>query len=387
MRSGDADFDEALVRRHALRLALPLRVVDAGWRTPPAGNLQARARELRRHSLEQAQGVDGVILLGHQAWDQSESILAALAKGKAPGSWTGMSPREGAWLRPLLGLPADWIRRRCRDLRLEWREDASNQATPYDRNLLRHHWLAPLRGIYGPEPDLLLARLAENMCRVALEWQEVAGELLDNLDLRPNEIGWSLERAPFLPYHEAGVREALRLLGRRLGLWARDPSTALLDRLAGFIQNGHSGARHSLGPVWMAEAGRDRLWLTRGRPEACSATLEPGRRTPLGSLEAGWCEPEGSVAHSWRPLATDARARVEIRRWRPGDKLRTGPAVRRSLADLMGERGFAPSQKLLQWVVTVDEAVCWCPGLAEAWRPDRHAARHQHAIWVDTWPS
>jgi tRNA(Ile)-lysidine synthetase-like protein len=262
LRGRDADEDERQARRQAFRLGLPLRVVDCRWCRPPRGNVQATARRLRRAQLLAARAEGGVILLGHQADDQGESTLAALAKGKSPLAARGMCGREGVWLRPLLEHPAAWIRARCRALGLAWREDASNHDGSYERGHLRHVWLSPLR-TGGAEADLLLARMGGHLGALHREIEQAAEELIACLDLRPSEVGWSLERRPFLRYHEPVALAALRLLGKRLGMWSRDPARAWMESWLRFMREGRPGARMSINGEWMAEATRGRVRLLR----------------------------------------------------------------------------------------------------------------------------
>ncbi|MFA7330835.1 MAG: tRNA lysidine(34) synthetase TilS [Candidatus Delongbacteria bacterium] len=381
-RGADSDRDERLVRVQAARLGWPLSVACAP--PLPAGrNKQDWARECRRHVLESCAGPDDVILLGHQAWDQSETVLAGLLKGKAPWGLRPLQERDGRWLRPLLGVGGAELRRRCGELGLEWREDASNADGTHERGHLRHRLLAPLRQVAGDEVDQLLAGIARKLAQAALEHAGNLEDLLVKLDLQPTPVGWSLERAPFLPYHEALSPDLLRRLGRRLGWWSRDPARRTLSLWARQLAEARSGSRFPLGSGRWLELGRERAWVVDGPWRPQLRRLRPGQEIQLLGKRISWNA--GPLAgESWRPAAGDEARTVLLRSWLPGDRLRVSPTARRLLADLMGERGYAPAQKRLQLVLQVDGEIRWCPGLGRAWPPEPSGAKSPHTIWVGT---
>lgn len=383
-RGAESDWDEALVRGLARSLGVPLCVGSYDPGLPAGANRQAWARRCRRRLLEACAGGPAPILLGHQAWDQSESVLAALLKGKAPWGVRTLSEREGRWLRPMLGLSGAEVRDRCRELGLEWREDASNSGEQYERGCLRHRWLSPLRARAGDEVDLLLARIALNLAQAGSEHARNVEELLVKLDLKPNPLGWSLERAAFLPYHEALSPDLLRSLGRRLRLWSRDPARSNLERVARGLATGRSGSCLPLGGKAWLELGRERAWLLCRPPRPQLRLLRPGLTIQLPGSRIGWNEGDEGPAERWYPSRMESQGTVLLRSWLPGDRLRSGPQRRRSLVDWMGERGYVPAQKRLQWVLQVDGEIRWCPGLGSAWPPTDPGEQGSQPIWVRT---
>jgi tRNA(Ile)-lysidine synthetase-like protein len=372
-RGAESDHDEAFVRNLALGWGLDLRVAVFTPSTTQVNRLDW-ARRCRRALLESLAGPDGVILLGHQAGDQSETVLAGLLEGRAPWGVHALRERNACWIRPLLALPADVIKQRLRQLGIPWREDRSNRDTTRLRGWLRHEVLAPLRRGAPEELDLLLGRVAHGLMEAGDFRHQHLVELLDNLDLRPVPGGTSLERAGFLPYHEPLSGDLLRLLGRQLGLWGRDPTPATLQAWARMLAEGRPGRRIPLGRATWMDLGRTRAWLLRRLPTPQVRLMRPGGRQLLGGVELGWGTPPPDarlgpiLAGQW----------LAARTWLPGDCWENG----KSLAERMGRLGYPPARKSLQPVVVSNNHVVWAPGLDPDHAPDGHKDFHQPRVWV-----
>ncbi|MFO8154983.1 MAG: tRNA lysidine(34) synthetase TilS [Pseudomonadota bacterium] len=129
-------------RVEAERLGLPyvcFRVdATAGAREAPEGV----AREARYHALQRALSPGEVLLTGHHADDQAETVLLQLMRGAGPRGLAGMPrhrPLGVGWLgRPLL----EWGRAELHDWLgaegLSWIEDPGNKRPEPERNFVRH---------------------------------------------------------------------------------------------------------------------------------------------------------------------------------------------------------------------------------------------------------
>jgi hypothetical protein len=227
--------------------------------------------------------------------------------------------------------------------------------------------------------ERLLDEVGREVAAMSRERKQKVMELLDKLDLQPTECGSSLEREAILSYHGAVVRETLRQLGRRLGLWGRDPSTTHLDRAVAALQSGRRGSRIRLGSAWL-EIGGPRAWLVMQAVRPFDQELRPGQELRAGVWRVGWGAPPAEVALLWHPAAMGGPSAVRLRRWRAGDRIRQGPDRRPLLADLMGILGYTPAQKGLQLVVEQGGEVVWCPGVARAW--PGNAVGNVEPIWM-----
>ncbi len=142
---------------------------------------EARARSARYRALaEAAHGVEGeqpaVVLLGHTADDQAETVLLGLARGSGARSIRGMAAiaclpehPEIPALRPLLDLRREDLREGLRCAGISWVEDPTNEPTSQwraqdgtmlRRTAVRHRSLPALQEDLGPGVIESLARTA-----------------------------------------------------------------------------------------------------------------------------------------------------------------------------------------------------------------------------------
>lgn len=118
------------------------------------GNAEGRARVLRYEALEglaREQGCE-IIVTGHHADDQFESLLMSLIRGSGLSGLRGIAPRRrlapGLHLvRPMLGVTRAEAESLCRDAKVEWRTDRTNLEGEGLRALLRRGPLAAIEAL------------------------------------------------------------------------------------------------------------------------------------------------------------------------------------------------------------------------------------------------
>lgn len=168
----EADEDE----RHCAELCRRLEVtleVERPQRPDGPGNLQAWARDVRYAAAARlAEPAGALMVTGHTADDQAETILYRLASSPSRRALLGMRPKDGNLVRPLLGTTRAETTAYCEERDLAWRDDASNEGADYKRNLLR-------RGLI-PELAKIHPAARQNVLRTAALLREEA-ELLDSL--------------------------------------------------------------------------------------------------------------------------------------------------------------------------------------------------------------
>jgi tRNA(Ile)-lysidine synthase len=165
LRGADADGDEAFCRELAKTLGLP---IEAGREDVRQAARDARrsiedmARELRYAFLQSAADRLGaeVIAVGHTLDDQAETFLLRLMRGAGSRGLSGIRPRAGAVIRPLIEIPRADLREYSRERGLVWREDPTNRDVTIPRNRVRHELIPYLEREFNPEIAPLLAREA-----------------------------------------------------------------------------------------------------------------------------------------------------------------------------------------------------------------------------------
>jgi len=100
------------------------------------------------------------VLLGHTLDDQAEQVLLGLARGSGTRSLSGMPPRRGRFLRPLLEVTRAQTEATCAAYELTPWSDPHNADERFARVRARRA-LASLDSALGPGIDAALARTAE----------------------------------------------------------------------------------------------------------------------------------------------------------------------------------------------------------------------------------
>ncbi|MGN6663264.1 MAG: tRNA lysidine(34) synthetase TilS [Solirubrobacterales bacterium] len=168
----EAEADERHCAELCKRLGVALEV-ERPRRPEGPGNLQAWAREARYAAAGRlAEATGALVVTGHTADDQVETILYRLASSPSRRALLGMRPRDGRLVRPLLGTTRAETTAYCEERGLAWRDDASNERPDYARNRIRQGLI--------PELSRVHPAARENVLRTAALLREEAG-LLDSL--------------------------------------------------------------------------------------------------------------------------------------------------------------------------------------------------------------
>jgi tRNA(Ile)-lysidine synthase len=125
------------------------------------GGPEERARRARHAALEAAADRAGatLVLLGHNAGDQSETVLMHLLRGSGVRGLAGIPERRGRFFRPMLRLPRAAVEAYNAARGLTPSFDASNASDDFLRNRLRLEVL-PLLRRENPALDDSLGRAA-----------------------------------------------------------------------------------------------------------------------------------------------------------------------------------------------------------------------------------
>ncbi len=317
LRGADADADAEFVAALADAWGLPCTVERVDVQALAERGklaLEEAARHARYTFLHQVAQRSGAtrIAVGHNADDQSETVLMHLLRGAGPAGLRGMLPAtrlrdyhllaanlkpaaEMKLIRPLLYIPRADIEAYCAEQQLATRFDRSNLDTTFFRNRLRREVLPYLAQI-NPRIAQHLRHLAEvvradyDMLHefVSVAWDTLlVKESADMLSF--NLAGW---RGQPLSIQRAIIRCAAYKLCRSL----RDVSFIHIEDAIRVAQHGVTGMQATLphglrltvGYTTVTLAAEDALHLP---PE--SPWLEPDAHIPFSApgevtLREGW---------------------------------------------------------------------------------------------------
>ena len=165
LRGADADADEQFCRDLARKLDLPIEIehLDVAARARETGVSIEHAAHTERYAFfaRAAARLDAsVVAVAHTRNDQAETFLLRLLRGAGPRGLSGMHPRAGIVVRPLIETPRDGVRAFLQERGLEFREDASNADLAIPRNRIRHELLPLLDERFAPGIVEILEREA-----------------------------------------------------------------------------------------------------------------------------------------------------------------------------------------------------------------------------------
>jgi len=140
LRGDESDLDEAFVKNEADKLNIPCRVKHFDTCAYAAQNglsTQIAARELRYKWFHES-GLDA-IAIAHNRDDSIETLFINLARGTGIHGLTGIRPKSGKIIRPLLFASREEIEAYAKTHNIAFREDSSNATDAYARNYIRRN--------------------------------------------------------------------------------------------------------------------------------------------------------------------------------------------------------------------------------------------------------
>lgn len=192
--------DAAFARKFCERLGVPFYFGEGDVRAE-GGNVEDAARRLRYGFLWATARALGASRLAtaHTASDNLETMLMRLARGTGLRGLSGIQPRRGRLVRPMLHTTRRGVEEYLAENGLEYVNDESNLDTRYARNFLRHR-VIPLLEELNPRLAEGSARTADNLRRDEEYLARRAAECLEEGRL-PEELPHALA------YRAAGLAE------------------------------------------------------------------------------------------------------------------------------------------------------------------------------------
>jgi tRNA(Ile)-lysidine synthase len=354
LRGSDSDVDEIFTGNLALKLDVPFvtRRVDVGAEAEASReSLEAAARRVRYAFLDAAATglAADLIATGHTADDQAETLLMRLMRGAGLHGLSGVRPRNGRVVRPLLDARRADVVAFLEEAGESWREDASNADTALTRNRVRHIAIPALKSAGGDGVIDALARTASLIQDDADELERLAIEKARSIVLSNGTLDCEALDAAGPAIARRVIRRALEAAagGRFLSLEHVEGVRSLIkeDAALAIQLPGVRAARE--GRAIRIEPGGESV-----PPREFETALEvPGTVEVPGvdlviSAEVGRIDRAGVTELNARAEAVAVQgvetARLTVRNRRPGDALRPlGAPGRRKVQDVFVDRKTA----------------------------------------------
>ena len=380
LRAAEADADEVFCRELAASVRLPIMVGRGDVRRMAAESgrsIEDAARTARYSFLNGAAASLDVaaIAVGHSLDDQAETFLLRLIRGAGPAGLSGVRPRSGIVIRPLLEIPRADLRAYAAEHGLTFREDSSNADVGIPRNRVRLELLPHLQQ-FSPAIAETLARQAA-IARADDEFLEAAAIESAPLIVLQEDNGVALDAAALAALHPAlasrVARTALQAAapGRFIGFQHVDDLLDLARRVDG-------SAVALPGLVATRKGTRIELGGAPAVPFANSFSIPlsiPGEVEAAGWNVSADCPKSGTFqplvarGHSVVVAAEPLRCPLTVRNRRPGDRFRPiGMGGRgRKLQDFLVDRKIARADRdALPLVVDREDRIVWVVGQSVA---------------------
>jgi tRNA(Ile)-lysidine synthase len=175
LRGKESDEDAAFLEAYCKKYNLPfhLKCIELSAELQHQHkNLQAEARRIRYEFFQTVQQnqPNSLICTAHHADDQIETFWLQLFRGAGMKGLAAMQTGQKGVLRPLLNFEQKTLQTISTALQLRWREDSSNNALKYRRNLWRHA-LLPFVNSQLPHLDQAVLLLQKQFAK-AIESQD-----------------------------------------------------------------------------------------------------------------------------------------------------------------------------------------------------------------------
>jgi len=350
----DEQFCRTLADQLGLRISVRSADVNHTAKRQEISIEEAGHRE--RHALftwaVEALGAD-CVATAHTRDDQAETYLMRLLRGAGPVGLSGIHPRSGCVVRPLLDVTKGDLRAYLAAQDQPFREDETNRDLSVTRNRVRHELIPFLEQRFSPSIVATLGRDAE-IARHDAEWLEATAHAAS--------APLVTEQGGVVMFDREGLVGQPTSLARRIAKHALERATGLcagfdqVERLLALARGDLSRSEVDL-PGCRATSAGSRIMITPPRPRRVMRARGSGFSYQLevpGEVEI----PEAGVAVAVERvggrmhtagLRAGARSvyvdesglsgRLVVRSWRNGDAFRPlGLHGRKKVQDLFVDR-------------------------------------------------
>ena len=182
LRGKEADRDAAFVKTLCAAWQVPLHFAQvdvAALAAKERLGIEAAGRQARYAFLESVPDIDR-IATAHTATDNAETLLLHMARGCGLSGLTGIAPRRGRLVRPLLNGSREEVEAYCAAHGLDYVTDSTNADVQYSRNRVRHQVLPALREL-NPSLEEAVTRLTRLCTQDAAYLEQQADTALASL--------------------------------------------------------------------------------------------------------------------------------------------------------------------------------------------------------------
>lgn len=369
LRGGESDRDENFVKKWCKSIDIPFTSINFDTKQYAVDrkiSIEMAARELRYNwfeTLRRHHQAD-FIAVAHHKDDSVETVLLNLIRGTGIKGLTGISPKNGYIVRPLLGISRSEIEKYISERDIPYVTDSTNNEDLYLRNALRLNVL-PILEKLNPSVKDTIYRTSKNVTEAEKVYSDSIQKAIKKA-FNDNKIDINVLK------HTASPRSVLFEL---LTPYNFTPST---------IEDISESINSISGKIFFSERGsysenkkykliKDRnFFLFEEVKEKCEEdetySIEEGIReinSPI-NLKIKELRAPVEIKYNRHFLYVDAekiKYPLKLRKWRTGDWfIPFGMRGRKKLSDYFTDRKFSLKDKDDAWILTSSEDIVWIVG-------------------------
>lgn len=362
LRGEESMRDERFAEEYAKTLQVPFLKTDFDTEQYAAANhlsIEMAARELRYNWFEEKRSETGAqaIVVAHHRDDSVETVLMNLVRGTGIRGMSGIRPKNGYVVRPLLCVTRKEITAWLDARNISYVTDSTNLSDAYTRNFIRLRVL-PLLEEINPSVRTAIARTADHLSAAEAVYMHVVEQAKAEVLDEGNRI--SIPALMHYPSPDAILYELLKVYN-----FSRTVSEDIYAALEG------EPGKQFFSPTHRLVKDRDYLLLS-------SIETKPEQTYVLSGNEEKWV---GPVELSFNKVVISENFHIRkdkniayfdydklafpltLRTWKDGDWfIPFGMKGRKKLSDYFSDRKFSRFEKERVWLLCSGNDIIWIVG-------------------------
>lgn len=362
LRGEESMRDERFAEEYAKTLQVPFLKTDFDTEQYAAANhlsIEMAARELRYNWFEEKRSETGAqaIAVAHHRDDSVETVLMNLVRGTGIRGMSGIRPKNGYVVRPLLCVTRKEITAWLDAGNISYVTDSTNLSDAYTRNFIRLRIL-PLLEEINPSVRTAIARTADHLSAAEAVYMHVVEQAKAEVLDEGNRI--SIPALMHYPSPDAILYELLKAYN-----FSRTVSEDIYASLEG------EPGKLFFSPTHRLVKDRDYLLLS-------SIETKPEQTYVLSGNEEKWV---GPVELSFNRVVISENFHIRkdkniayfdydklafpltLRTWKDGDWfIPFGMKGRKKLSDYFSDRKFSRFEKERVWLLCSGNDIIWIVG-------------------------
>ncbi len=366
LRGAESDRDQAFVTDLCSKLGVPLTVCSydtQAYAKEHGISIEMAARELRYADFERILKETGAsaACIAHHRDDSVETVLLNLIRGTGIKGLTGIKPRNGNIIRPLLCVSRQEIEDWLKEQNQPYITDSTNLETDYTRNKIRLQLLPLMRAI-NPDADNAVSETAAHLQQAYSVYRNAMDQAIaDVINTTDNGFAIDIRKLMELPSADAFLFEVLAPLGY---------NSAQIEAIAASVQ-AQPGLQFK-SPTHLLVKDRQTFTV---RPliqdiEPLIVSPEPGTsvKLPDGRTLTVTTAPAGTPISKNPNIATFdmdllCQGTLTIRPWAAGDRfIPFGMRGSKLVSDYLTDIKISPAERRNQLVISFNNDIIWVLG-------------------------